>query len=1193
MMVIPLVPLMSVNASAETSEELTAANTASVKTLKDGVTYFITQDLTINASKSNKNGLVVDNGATVTIVIPYGTTLTVYGKNGSGTTGGGAAILLPNGATLKIVGEGKLVAVGGNAGNGAQGGSGSLSIVNDNVDGHYSGTYGNNTVYFAGAGGAGGYGGGGAGAGIGTNGGSGGYNGGSGGSRWQDNSIRDYSRNGNSGSAGGSGYSASASGNLICAATIDMTGVAGGKAGSAGGSGSRGSDGYDGDQGDARGIAGGAGGGGGGGGLAGAAVGTGGGGGGQGGGGGSAGYIWSGNYVGGGGGGGGQGSGTSGGGAYGNDGAIPRYDCTNTRTGSVSIHDYSGSGGSGNINSYGSGGKPAYMTIKSDDGDYSTGRGGSGGRGGVSGASATVYTANDSSGKYINTYTITWIVEGVTSTEVYEYGQTPVFEGSTDKAADPEYTYTFAGWDNEIVPVTGDATYTATYNSSLRSYGASVGESLHGSVELTSTDALVGSDVTATITPTAGYEVDTVTVNGAPATKIAENQYTFTMPTTDAVVDVTYKKIPYNVDLFNDGSATGGNYSVDVESATVGDTVTITVTPKLGYLVDSVAANGVAAINNGDGTYSFVMPAQEVSITVAFDIDLPAIAKELQELNDADDELQNAIESGDNDLSDEIVALQAAITSAQTAIGNLDNAANTQLDALRASLASAESTLTDAIEALRGRVTSLEGALSGIDLSQIEISKNAIEALTAQLSTLKSTVDQLDTIFVNNGELADALETLKGEINAADSALNVLVNDLQTRVTALETAKAKLESAVAELQSAVSLKADAATVNGAIANLQAAIDALDAVKNNYVAADSALEANLLSKIEEAKTEAFTAAETLVSNAKAELEALIDTKANATEVNVALARLQSAIDALEAVKDNYAAADSALEARLETVIATAKSEAITAASEALAAAKNELNAAIALKADTATVNAALAELQSAIDALEAVKDNYVAADSALETELLSRIEGAKAEAITSAETLVNNAKAELESLIGTKANTVEVNSALAELQSAIDALEAVKDNYAIADSALEARLKTAIATAKSEAISAASEALTDAKNELNAAIALKADSATLNEKVNALASTIANAEAVANSALEANNSDKLELTSKIEAADAAMQSTIDALSAELDATNEKVAQLEAFIIVVCVLSCVAIGGCGVLAIFFLLGKRRIA
>ena len=953
-----LMPMMVVNASEVTTEELTAENTASVKTLTDGMTYFITQDLTINASKSNKNGLVVANGATVTLSIPYGTTLTVYGKNGSGTTGGGAAILLPSGSTLKIVGSGKLVAVGGNAGNGSNGGSGSRSIANDNTNGHYKNEFGSNTTYFAGAGGTGGAGGGGAGAGIGTNGGSGGSGKGAGGSGWNDSGIVDSNRNGFSGSAGASGSSASASGNLICDATIDMTGVVGGSAGSAGGSGSRGSDGYDGDEGDARGIAGGAGGGGGGGGLAGAAVGTGGGGGGQGGGGGSAGYIWGGRYVGGGGGGGGQGNGTSGGGAYGSDGVIPKYDCENDRASSVTVHQSSTSGGNGSRSSYGIAGKGANMTIRSNGGKDYRGTAGSGGSGGNSGSAASVYTANDSSGKYLIAYVITWIVDGVTTTESYSYGETPEFKGSTDKEKDAEYIYTFAGWDTEIAPVTGDATYTATYDKALRAYDASVGESLYGSVIFESSSVVIGDTLTATITPNEGYEVENVTINGEVATKVAENQFTFSMPTSDVVVDVIYKKIPYNVNLFNDGSSTGGNYSVDMEQATIGDTVTITINPNLGYLVDTVDVNGVAAINNGDGTYSFTMPAQEVLITVEFDIDLPAIAKELQELNDADEVLQNAIASGDDDLSDEIIALQ-----------------------------------------------------------------------------------------------------------------------------------------------------------------------------------------------------------------------------------------SAIDALEAVKNNYADADSALETRLNTAITNAKNDAVSAASEALTIAKNELNAAISLKADATEVNAALETLQSAIDALEAVKNNYADADSALETRLDTAITNAKNDAVSAAETLVNNATNVLQTKLDTKANTTEVNAALATLQSAIDALEAVKNNYADADSALETRLDTAITNAKNDAVSAASEALTIAKNELNEAISLKADTATLNVKVDELASAIAAAKAVANAAIEANGADKLELTAKIEEADAALKNTIDALSAELATTINKVAQLEAFTTAVCILSCVALGGSGVLATVFFLGKRK--
>ena len=63
----------------------------------------------------------------------------------------------------------------------------------------------------------------------------------------------------------------------------------------------------------------------------------------------------------------------------------------------------------------------------------------------------------------INTYTVTWIVDGVATEETYEYGQTPVFTGSTDKAQDGCTVYTFDGWDHEIVAVTDHVTYTAVY----------------------------------------------------------------------------------------------------------------------------------------------------------------------------------------------------------------------------------------------------------------------------------------------------------------------------------------------------------------------------------------------------------------------------------------------------------------------------------------------------------------------------------------------------------------------------------------------------------------------------------------------------------------------------------------------------------------------------------------------------------
>ena len=75
-----------------------------------------------------------------------------------------------------------------------------------------------------------------------------------------------------------------------------------------------------------------------------------------------------------------------------------------------------------------------------------------------------IYTAT------LNNYTVTWVVGEESFSEQIPYGSVPAFSGSTDKADDPQYTYTFAGWDKEVAPVTEDATYTATYTETLRKY---------------------------------------------------------------------------------------------------------------------------------------------------------------------------------------------------------------------------------------------------------------------------------------------------------------------------------------------------------------------------------------------------------------------------------------------------------------------------------------------------------------------------------------------------------------------------------------------------------------------------------------------------------------------------------------------------------------------------------------------------
>ena len=78
------------------------------------------------------------------------------------------------------------------------------------------------------------------------------------------------------------------------------------------------------------------------------------------------------------------------------------------------------------------------------------------------------YTAQYDS--VVNRYTISWNVDGAVTQEKYEYGAMPSFKGSTDKDPDAQYSYTFTSWSPSIVAVTGDATYTAQYSSSINQY---------------------------------------------------------------------------------------------------------------------------------------------------------------------------------------------------------------------------------------------------------------------------------------------------------------------------------------------------------------------------------------------------------------------------------------------------------------------------------------------------------------------------------------------------------------------------------------------------------------------------------------------------------------------------------------------------------------------------------------------------
>ena len=153
-----------------------------------------------------------------------------------------------------------------------------------------------------------------------------------------------------------------------------------------------------------------------------------------------------------------------------------------------------------------------------------------------------VYTAVFSS--TVNQYTVTFKNHdgSVLQSTSVAYGETPVYAGATPtKAATAQYTYTFTGWDKEVVAVTGDVVYTAQYEATVNKY----------------TITFNNWDGTLLATYSVAYG-ETPIYTGATPTKSATAQYTYTFSGwTPAIVAVT-------------GDATyTATFSSDVNSYTV------------------------------------------------------------------------------------------------------------------------------------------------------------------------------------------------------------------------------------------------------------------------------------------------------------------------------------------------------------------------------------------------------------------------------------------------------------------------------------------------------------------------------------------------------------------------------------------------------------------------------------------------
>lgn len=188
----------------------------------------------------------------------------------------------------------------------------------------------------------------------------------------------------------------------------------------------------------------------------------------------------------------------------------------------------------------------------------------------------------------VNSYTITWKQDDGTliGTTTVEYGKTPTHADPT-KEPDEQYTYTFAGWDSKIIPVTGEATYTATYTATLRSY-------------------------TITWKQDDGTEIDTTTVEygqmptHADLTKEASAEFTYTFAGWTPEISSVKGEATYKATY----SATVNEYTIIFKNED--GTVLQTVTVAYGETPEYTGETPTKA-EDANNTYSFAGWNQDIS----------------------------------------------------------------------------------------------------------------------------------------------------------------------------------------------------------------------------------------------------------------------------------------------------------------------------------------------------------------------------------------------------------------------------------------------------------------------------------------------------------------------------------------------------------------------------------------------------
>ena len=196
-----------------------------------------------------------------------------------------------------------------------------------------------------------------------------------------------------------------------------------------------------------------------------------------------------------------------------------------------------------------------------------------------------------------------------TETLTVTYGQNNTAV-TTTKGADGKYTFKMPA---------GDVKVTATFATKV--YAVNIDDAVKNYVSANPATAAKDATVNLTITAPENKEVDTVSYkvdgnNTSVPVEPVNNAYSFKMPAGDVTVTATFKNKMYEVKIA--GGIAGGAVTTDKGTAAMGDTVTVSVVPESGYVLDKVTVKCGAENVTVTADNKFQMPSGDVTVTATF-----------------------------------------------------------------------------------------------------------------------------------------------------------------------------------------------------------------------------------------------------------------------------------------------------------------------------------------------------------------------------------------------------------------------------------------------------------------------------------------------------------------------------------------------------------------------------------------------